>query len=180
MTLPTSDIIPILPGLRRYASAITGSVRSGDEYIRVALETLVAEPWRLPTASNIKPELYALLHRTLHACHFPDLDSAEGTDGTADLKHHLLRLPLPDREVLLLVDLEGFALNDAAELTGLPEFEAAWRLMGARRALRAARRGSVCASDQNHAGLWTSRHGPESRNADEFDLSERQAAAVSV
>ncbi len=102
MTLPTSDIIPILPGLRRYASALTGSVRSGDEYIRVGLEALVAEPWRVPGAINVKPELYALLHRTLRACHFRDLGSAEKRDGgSVEFKHDLLRLPLLDREVLL-------------------------------------------------------------------------------
>ena len=140
MSLPTSDIIPILPSLRRYASALTGSVRSGDEYVRVALETVVEEPWRLPATRNVKPELFALLHRTLDVCHFEDLDSGEGVDGSADLRNHLLRLPLVDREVLLLVDLEGFALQDAAELLELPEFEATWRLFRARRAFRAAQR----------------------------------------
>lgn len=145
MNLPTTDIIPILPSLRRYASALTGSARSGDEYIRVALETIVQEPWRLPVATDIRPELYALLHRTLDVCHFEDLDSRDGLDGSSDLKHQLMQLPLVDREVLLLVDLEGFALHDAAELLGLPEFEAAWRLTGARRALR-ARRGTIDAT----------------------------------
>lgn len=140
MNLPASDIIHILPSLRRYASALTGSAQSGDEYIRIALETLVEEPWRLPAKANVMPELYALLHRTLHVCHFQDLDSGEGLDHMDDLKDQLKQLPLVDREMLLLVDLEGLSLQGAAELLGLPEFEATWRLFGARRALRARQR----------------------------------------
>ena len=140
MTHATDDIVRILPGLRRYACALTGSTRSGDEYIRVALETLVEEPWRLPPRSALKPELYALLHKTLRACRFQDSDAAEISDHRADVRHRLRQLPLADRELVLLVDLEGFAPDEAAELLGLSETEAKWRLAGARRALRASRR----------------------------------------
>jgi DNA-directed RNA polymerase specialized sigma24 family protein len=140
MTQVTDDIIRILPGLRRYASAVTGSTRSGDEYIRVALAALMEEPWRLPTPSSVKPELYALLHRTLRACRFQDSDEPENLDRRADVWHRLRQLSLRDRELVLLVDLEGFAPYDAAELLGLSDTDAEWRLAGARRALRALQR----------------------------------------
>jgi DNA-directed RNA polymerase specialized sigma24 family protein len=143
MTQPTTDaIIRTLPGLRRYACAVTGSTRSGDEYIRVALEALVEEPWRLPPQSAVKPELYALLHRTLKICNFEDSGAAPAVDEAADMRHHLQRLSLVNRELLLLVDLEGFTPCEAAELLGLTEADAEWRLAQARRVLRDSRRRS--------------------------------------
>src|SRR5579872_813550 len=108
MTQVAEDIIRILPGLRRYACALTGSTRSGDEYIRVALEALVEEPWRVPPESAVKPELYALLHRTLRVCNFQDSNPSQMPDEASDMRQHLQRLPLVSRELLLLVDLEGF------------------------------------------------------------------------
>ncbi len=143
MPQPNDAIMRTLPGLRRYACALTGSTRSGDEYIRVALEALMEEPWRVPAQSAVKPELYALLHRTLRVCKFEDADSRQSvTADGADMRHHLQRLSLVNRELLLLVDLEGFTTREAAELLGLSETDAEWRLANARRALRGSRRRS--------------------------------------
>ena len=152
MTQIAEDIIRILPGLRRYACAVTGSTRSGDQYIRVALETLVEEPWRFPDRSSVKPELYGLLHRTLRACRFEDSDAPENPDDGRDIRHRLRSLALADRELLLLVDLEGFHPYDAAELLGLRETDAEWRLAGARRALRARAHDSASGRPPNGAG----------------------------
>ena len=71
MTPLAADILHIVPGLRRYAFALTGSRRSGDEYIRIALETLIEEPWRSGTGGDVKFMLYELLHRTLEICDLP-------------------------------------------------------------------------------------------------------------
>jgi DNA-directed RNA polymerase specialized sigma24 family protein len=142
MNQPAHAIIRTLPGLRRFACAVTGSTRSGDEYVRVALEALMQEPWRLPPQSAVKPELYALLHRTLRICNFQDSGVPQGLDDPADIRHHLQRLSLVNRELLLLVDLEGFTTGEAAELLGLSESDAEWRLAHARRAVRGSRRRS--------------------------------------
>ena len=93
MTLPNSEIIRALPGLRRYACALTGSTRSGDAYIRVALEALVEEPWRLPPESEVKPELYGLFHRALQICNFQKL-SNQAPEAHSDLHQRLLQLSL--------------------------------------------------------------------------------------
>lgn len=140
MNQSADAIIRTLPGLRRYACALTGSTRSGDEYIRVALEALVEEPWRLSPQSPVKPELYALLHRTLRVCNFQDANPSQTLDEASDMRHHLQRLPLVNRELLLLVDLEGFTTCEAAEMLGLSEDDAEWRLANARRVLRESRR----------------------------------------
>jgi DNA-directed RNA polymerase specialized sigma24 family protein len=140
MTLPSDDIIRILPGLRRYACALTGSTQVGDEYIRIALETLVEEPWRLPPGSEVKAELYALFHKTLRVCNFREPGAPETLSEGVPTRYRLLQLPLVDRALVLLVDLEGFALSDAAELLGRHEDEAEGQLATARRALQASPR----------------------------------------
>jgi len=136
MTLPTNEIIRALPGLRRYACALTGSTQSGDAYIRVALEALVEEPWRLPPEGEVKPELYGLFHRALQICNFQELSSQAPPEAHSDLHHRLLQLSLVSRKLLLLVDLEDFPVDHAAELLRLSESEAEWRLATARHALR--------------------------------------------
>src|SRR4029077_12499697 len=97
MTMPTDDIIRYLPALRRYASALTGSTRSGDEYIRVALEALVEEPWRLRPGSEVKLELYELFHRALQICRFQEL----ATPTACETSGRLMQLSLLNRKLLL-------------------------------------------------------------------------------
>ena len=155
MTLPTDNIIRLLPGLRRYACALTGSTRSGDQYIRVALEAVVEEPWRLPPASGVKPELYALFHRALQSCNFQGLGKP-ALEGTVDVQRRLLQLSLRNRKLLLLVDLEGFPLREAAELLRLTPTEAEWRLAVSRRALRTPQRDVARERARRRARRWIS------------------------
>jgi RNA polymerase sigma-70 factor (ECF subfamily) len=53
-----------------------------------------------------------------------------------DLEHAFDRLPLPDREVLLLVDLLGFTPSDAAGLMGIDAATVRQRLHRARARIR--------------------------------------------
>ena len=159
MTLPTHEVIRALPGLRRYACALTGSMQSGDAYICVALEALIEEPWRLPPESEVKSELYGLFHRALQICNFQELSSLGAPEAHSDLHQRILQLSLVSRKLLLLVDLEDFPVDHAAELLRLSESEAEWRLDTARRTLhtppvpRAARaNGHRPARRHMHAG----------------------------
>ena len=140
MTFSTDDIIRHLPALRRYACALTGSTRSGDEYIRVALEALVEEPWRLQAKSEVRLELYALFHRALQSCRFQELGAPMASEAASEVQRRLLRLSLLNRKLLLLVDLEDLPVSCAAKLLRLTEDEAEWRIASARRALQTRRR----------------------------------------
>ena len=51
-------IAPLLPLLRRYARAVTGSQTSGDAYVAATLEALVADISVFPTTSNDRVSLY--------------------------------------------------------------------------------------------------------------------------
>ena len=129
------QIIETLPSLRRYACALTGDRNTGDEYIRVALMVLAEDPRHLRTAADVKFQLYKLFHRVLDVLIVPVADALEGfadSDPYYGLKRGLMALPLLSRKLLLLTTMQGFALERAAELLGLPVREARLRLVRAR------------------------------------------------
>ncbi|WP_439815753.1 response regulator [Zavarzinia sp. CC-PAN008] len=119
----SKEIVKHLPYLRRYARAITGSQASGDQYIRACLETLLQEPERLDAAPSLKLGLYHLFHQIVHS-----VDQALGEPAAEEviaprprLQTHIDALPAIERQVLLLVVLEGFPIADTAYIVGESE-----------------------------------------------------------
>jgi hypothetical protein len=133
-TRPLDQEIPILlPGLRRYACAVTGDRLSGDRYIRIALEILAEEPWRVRAGGDVRFDLYKLFDDVLSIFEpGPAADAPDPTDPYHRLKHGVLDLPLMSRKLMLLVTVERFPLPRAAELIQMPVQEAAVHLAGAR------------------------------------------------
>jgi DNA-directed RNA polymerase specialized sigma24 family protein len=133
MTPLTQEIATLLPSLRRYARAVTGDQRSGDRYIRIALEILAEEPWRVRSGYDVKFRLYKLFDDVLSIFEpGPSGGSIDQADPYHRLKHGLLELPLLSRKLLLLVTVERFPLSRAAELLQMPPREAEVHLAGAR------------------------------------------------
>ncbi len=127
-------IVNELPYLRRYARALTGSQQRGDRYVRVCLETLLAEPGRLGSEEDLRTGLFRIFHDVWRT-----VDSVVAEDGTQPAADPLVRmerglalLPSRERQLLLLVSLEGFSLAEAARILGIGEEQA-------RRDLEAAR-----------------------------------------
>ena len=133
MTSLIEEIATLLPSLRRYARAVTGDRRTGARYVRIALEILAEEPWRIQPGQDVKFRLYKLFDDVL------SIFEADPSDGSADQadpyhrpKHGLMDLPLLSRKLLLLVTVERFPLSRAAELLEMPAREAEVHLAGAR------------------------------------------------
>lgn len=109
---------PHLPYLRRYARALAGNQKSGDAFVRAALEALVANP-DAPDPDN-PPNLE--LFRLFHAFWNPHSKTAEAeTDLTTDLG--LQKLSHGRREALLLTAVEGFTSAQAATILARPVAE---------------------------------------------------------
>src|ERR1700758_1537982 len=53
-------VLQHLPSLRRYARALTGSQASGDAYVVATVESLIASPKMLESATNSRVGLYRL------------------------------------------------------------------------------------------------------------------------
>ncbi len=108
LLLPSAEIAPYLPYLRRYARALTGSQQSGDAYVRAALEAVIEGGQALSSEDPPKIALF----RVFHAVWGPA--SSRYRDKGAD--PDIAGSPAEGREAFLLVAVEGFSLADASRV----------------------------------------------------------------
>jgi CheY-like chemotaxis protein/DNA-directed RNA polymerase specialized sigma24 family protein len=120
----SDEIVHNLKYVRRYGRALMGSQESGDLYVRICLEALLAEPTLLPDGADVKLGLF----RIFHAVSSRNVDAGADGNDLVDLsvEARLRALPASERQILLLTSLEGFSTADAATILGisLPEAEA--------------------------------------------------------
>ncbi len=123
---------PHLPHLRRYARALLGSQRSGDAYVRMALETMLTASVREATQQQAaqvgaKQALYSL---------FTSVSKAAVTTGADDM-------PSGAMQALLLTEVEGFSLAEASQILSVSEFDIAIAVQEAKAAIAQTLRSRV-------------------------------------
>ncbi len=118
------QIVRHAPYLRRYARALTGSQREGDDLVRGAMERMLDGSVQLDETIPLRTALYKALHQVW------DTAGATGAgDSRADQR---LQIMSPDRRAaLLLVGVEGFSPSEAAQVLGVTNEELDNRLSGA-------------------------------------------------
>jgi RNA polymerase sigma factor (sigma-70 family) len=151
-----SELIDQIPGLRRYARALTGDPWAADDLVQDTLERACTK-WRLWTVgTDLRAWLFTLMHN-LHVSGLRQTQRRAGTgtrvdpddvaaelvapdaaqDLALDLQRCLLRLPEEQRAVLLLVSLEDMSYDQVARITGSPVGTVMSRLSRARTRLHA-------------------------------------------
>ena len=122
MTLSTR-IAPHLPYLRRFSRATTGSQTSGDAYVAATLEALIADISLFPEASNDRIALYKLFSALFSssAIRVPEPTSSYAWEKRAAT--NLGSLSALPRQAFLLVAVEGFTHQQAAEILAVSEPE---------------------------------------------------------
>jgi RNA polymerase sigma-70 factor (ECF subfamily) len=150
------SLVAHIPGLRRYARALTGDAWAADDLVQDTLERACSR-WRLWLAgSDLRAWLFTLMHNLFinqlrqsqrqvaqgHAVDIDDvaheLQAPHTAPGLAlDLQRCLLRLPLDQRAVLLLVTVEEMSYAEVAKVTGVPLGTVMSRLSRARDRMRA-------------------------------------------
>jgi CheY-like chemotaxis protein len=115
MTLSAS-VAPHLPYLRRFARALTGAQHSGDTYVAAVLESLIADPAILQSASTSRIALYRTLCRLWGS--IPPNGKGEGSQPgwEATVQGRLSNIPAPARQAFLLSAVEGFERRDIGEI----------------------------------------------------------------
>ncbi len=179
-----------IPRLRRYARALTRDAVRADDLVQNCLLRAIAKQHLWQPGTDLRAWLFAILHNQ----HVNDLRRSlrEGTDNTfddmaplltvpatatlslelRDLERAIARLPAEQRQVILLVGLEGMQYEEVASILRVPIGTVRSRLSRGRETLRRlmdikvepeppARRPQP-AADEAHAGP---RVGPPRRAA---------------
>jgi DNA-directed RNA polymerase specialized sigma24 family protein/CheY-like chemotaxis protein len=115
MTLSSSQtVVQHLPFLRRYARALTGSQESGDAYVAATLESLILSPKILASDPNPRVALYRLFTGIWNSV--PLNDKADSAESNLASEQHLAQITPRPRQAFLLLALEGFSEEDAAQI----------------------------------------------------------------
>lgn len=149
MTAVRRGIEPLIPALRRFARALSRDAETADDLVQDTLvRALRAEhlfhggdlrTWLFTILLNLDRNRRRGLSRRPVLAVIEDVDPAgePGSDGTGrDIERGLALLPAEQREVLLLVGLEGMSYREAADVQGVPIGTVMSRLSRARNTLR--------------------------------------------
>ena len=105
-----------VPYLRRYARALTGNQSAGDAYVAATLEALIEDPAVLSGAS-LRVALYRAFSRIWASV--PVNGEAEPVDARQRVEQRLTHITPKPRQAFLLVAVEGFSEQEAAQILGV-------------------------------------------------------------
>src|SRR5436309_9099428 len=147
-------LAPQIPRLPRYSRALTRDTQRADDLVQDTLVRALMKQDRWEPGTNLRAWLFTLMHnqyvnnvrranREAGTIDIDDISSSlvATTDPTASRQLHELeralgQLPTEQREIILLVGLEGFSYEDAAEILAVPVGTVASRPWRAREAWR--------------------------------------------
>jgi RNA polymerase sigma-70 factor (ECF subfamily) len=144
-----------IPRLRRYARALTRDVTRADDLVQSCLVRAVAKQHLWQEGTDLRAWLFTILHnqhvndvrrsvREGLAVPLEDVTSVLTVPANAgaslqlrDLERGIARLPDEQRQVILLVGLEGMRYEEVASVLGIPIGTVRSRLSRGRESLRA-------------------------------------------
>jgi len=106
-----------VPYLRRYARALTGSQSAGDAYVAATLEALVEDAAVLSGGMSLRVALYRTFSRIWTS--IPVNGEAEPMDHRERVEQRLTHITPRPRQAFLLVAVEGFSEQEAAQILGV-------------------------------------------------------------
>ncbi len=156
MDKTTNDqLIALLPRLRRFALGLTGSPDEGDDVVQSALERALRRIDQWQEGTRLDSWMFRIMQnewidrqrsRKRRGVHIDVADMPEIQGGDAaveaharirlgEVQRHVARLPTEQREVLLLVSVDGMSYKEAAATLEIPLGTVMSRLSRARLAL---------------------------------------------
>lgn len=151
-----SDIVAMLPRLRRFARALTGQAADADDIVQIAVERALKAIDQFQAGTRLDSWLLSIVRnawidearsRTRRGKVFAPAELGEqvGSDGAAavhakleadDVWVAMRKLPDEQREAVALVCVEGLAYREAADALGVPIGTLTSRLARGREALQ--------------------------------------------
>lgn len=152
-----SDIVAMLPRLRRFARALTGQGADADDIVQIAVERALTRLDQFEEGTRVDSWLYKIVRnawidetraRARRAKVFAPAEAGEfvGDSGASVLEAKLdaddvwaamRTLPPEQREAVALVCVEGLPYREAAAMLGVPIGTLTSRLARGREALQA-------------------------------------------
>ncbi len=126
---------PEIPFLRRYARALVGEQKSGDAYVRAALEALVAGEAELHEKLEPKVALFRVFQSIWESSGGllqPREDSMPGVSGK------VARISPRNRQAFLLTAVEGFSMSQTASILSTDASEVRSLISDAQRDIESA------------------------------------------
>jgi len=160
------DIVALLPRLRRFAAGLTGSVQEGDDVVQTACLRALERHHQWEPGSRLDSWMFRIIRNVwldraksawsrlvrgepelLEAMPDRPLErQLEARNELASARTAIAALPQAQREVLLLVTVEGLSYEAAAEVLQIPLGTVMSRLARARVAVARSVRGEDAAS----------------------------------
>lgn len=149
------DIVNYIPHLRRYARVLLkGNMNAADDLVQDCLERALKKFHLWQPEGNLRAWLFTMMHNIYvnqirRDNNSPDMvpldenaphkakSNAEINVMLHELQTALDDLPTDQREILLLVTIEGMRYQEVAEILDIPEGTVMSRLSRARKRLRA-------------------------------------------
>lgn len=150
------QLVLLLPRLRRYAIALTGSIDDGDDLVQDTVERALKSlhqwesgtrlsSWLFRIAKNRFIDTYRATKRSrTMTMEVPEGTAAAQIDGARtmmaslelrDVSRALQTLPVEQRDAVALVLIDGASYRDAADMLGIPIGTLTSRIARARDAL---------------------------------------------
>jgi RNA polymerase sigma-70 factor (ECF subfamily) len=158
--LPQPDLLAAIPRLRRYARVLTGDVNRADDLVQETLARAWEKRRLWAAGSDLRAWLFTIMHNVfvnqralaLREKMQVSLDGGEGDAAwqipvragqytrveLTELMQHVGRLPVDQREVLLLAAVEELRYEEISIALGIPIGTVMSRLSRAREKLRNA------------------------------------------
>lgn len=130
------ELVDVLPRLRRYARVLTRDLARADDLLQDTVERALARESTFRPGANLRAWLFSVMHNlfidgtrqrelidwTADMADLPEAAAGQQSDpaGMRDIQSALYRLPGEQREVLLLVAVEGLRYREAAEVLAVP------------------------------------------------------------
>lgn len=148
------EIEALIPNLRRFARSLCRDVHLADDLVQDTLERALSRLFQWRRGTNLRAWLFTIMRnlylngRTRRYAPATTLSAEswetrlvqlpEQVDRAAalDLVRELGKMPVEQREVILLVGLEGLKYDEAASVLGIPKGTVMSRLSRGREELR--------------------------------------------
>ena len=150
-----TDLLALLPRLRRFAIGLSGNPSDGDDLCQMTIERALANRSRWEEGTRLDSWMYRIMRniwidegrkktRSLQTFVSEEAGIAIGSEGAQEaavelgnVDRAMQSLPPDQREAVLLVMVEGYAYKEAAEIVGCPVGTLNSRLVRGRDALMA-------------------------------------------